>query len=172
MRNSYGQIFEREKVKEGAEAWVVIAGPDRTEYNIVFIKGDFGKLLKIEATRASLLASQFDIGLCKIAFDGRQVYLSADYNTDAREKKLTLTRPNHSTKSHLLRVHAKYPDFALCPAADKLLHPEKFKEQPKVAAKKNSYNTISQKQTSSYNSGFSGYGAPVRPARHRGFSGY
>lgn len=168
VRDSYGHIYESQKVKEGAEAWTVIAGPNRTEYNIVFIKGEFGKLLKTEMTRAMLLVTHFDIGICQIAYDGRGVHMAAAYNTDVREKKLTLTRPNHSSKAHLQRVHTKYADFALCPEADKLLHPEKFKEQPKATPKQSSV----KKQSSSYITGFSGYHASPRPTRHRGFSGY
>lgn len=161
-RDGYGQIFEHKKVKEGAEAWTVIAGPGKTEYNIVFIKGEMGKDMKREkasgGSAATLLLEQFDIGLCQIAYDGAHVRTLKPFDTDLNNKTLTLVRPNHSSKAHIERVAKKYPDFKLCPNADNLLNPPK--PAPKAAKKKvaNGYGHVARPaRRSTYNSGFSGY---------------
>ncbi len=163
-RDSYGQIFEHKKVKEGAEAWTVIAGPDKTEYNIVFLKGEFGKELRrkaLEGTAATLLLEQFDIGICQIAYNGNSVFMLKTFMDDVDNKTLTLVRPNHSSKAHIERVAKKYPDFTLCKNAQELLNPPPPPAKPKAKTVKrqvNGYGYVSRPvRRSTYNSGFSGY---------------
>lgn len=166
-RDSYGQAFEHKKVKEGAEAWTVIAGDDKTEYNIVFIKGEMGKDMKRAHAAgngaATLLLEQFDIGLCQIAYDGKHVQTLKPFTEDLYNKTLTLVRPNHSSKAHIERVAKKYPDFKLCQNAQNLLNPPPpppAKPKAKVVKQaSNGYGYVSRpaKRTSSYSRGFSGY---------------
>ena len=165
-RDGYGQIFEHKKVKEGAEAWTVIAGPGKTEYNIVFIKGEMGKDMKRAkasgGSAAALLLEQFDIGLCQIAYDGNHVHTLKPFDTDLNNKTLTLVRPNHSSKAHIERVAKKYPDFKLCQNAQNLLNPPPpppAKAKPKaVKPAPSGYGYVSRpKRSSSYSRGFSGY---------------
>lgn len=154
-RDSYGAIFESKKVKEGAEAWTIIAGPNKTEYNIVFIKGGIGSDMKRDlasgGSSAPTLLEQFDIGLCQIAYDGKKIITLKPFEDDFNNKTLTLTRPNHSTKAHLERIVKKYPDFALCKNAQELLDPPK--PTPAKPAKKTTrvvsgYGQVSRKASS------------------------
>ena len=163
-RDSYGQAFEHKKVKEGAEAWTVIAGPNKTEYNIVFIKGEMGKDMKrahaAGTGAATLLLEQFDIGLCQIAYNGKNIITLKPFDTDINNKTLTLVRPNHSSKAHVERVAKKYPDFTLCQNAQNLINPPPPKPKAKVVKQKTSgYGYVSRpaKRSSSYSRGFSGY---------------
>lgn len=124
QRDSYGAVFESRSVKSGAEAWTVIAGPAKTEYNIVFVKGEAGKDMKREQASggrvAYILLPLFDIGLCQIGYDGRRVITTAAYEKDATQKILSVVRPNHAAPEHLRRIYKKYSDFALCEHAREL----------------------------------------------------
>lgn len=137
-RDSYGEIFERKEIKSDAQAFVVLAGPERTEYNIVLLKGDFGRAFRDlpqtvagSKERMAMLTANFDIGLCQIACDGKHLYADQNYRQDVENKTLTLVRPNHSSLAHLQRIAKKYDDWKPCPKADALLNP-KPKEKPKA----------------------------------------
>lgn len=121
-RDSYGDVFTRNKLKSSADSWTVISASG-TEYNIVFLSGEIEKALKSATTakaRADILTGSFDIGICQIATDGKNIFESEGYKLDVASKRLTLLRPNHSSLAHLDRMIQKYPDFSLCPAAAKL----------------------------------------------------
>lgn len=170
-RDSYGAVFESRSVKSGAEAWTVIAGPDKTEYNIVFVKGEAGKDMKREQASggrvANILLPLFDIGLCQIGYDGRRVITTAGYEKDAAQKMLSVLRPNHAAPEHLRRIYKKYSDFTLCDRARELapdlLNPPQKTAKPLPQKKKkpvvDSYGYIQRPkpQPSSY-----GY---IRPSK-------
>lgn len=128
-RDEYGAIFEDKKIAKGAEAWVIVAGPAKTSYNIVFIKGALGKQMRqaasmlMQKNAARLLMARFDLGLCQISYDGRAIYTLKAFGNDVRNKTMTLVRPNHASKEHLERVMKKYSDFTLCQDAQHLLDP-------------------------------------------------
>lgn len=112
------------------ESWRVVAGPDRTEYNIICMSGDIARELHRDAASpasARYLSTQFDflresdIGLCQILFDGRRIVTTEAYMRDVRDRTITLTRPDQTTHEHLRRVVAKYPDYAPCERARALL---------------------------------------------------
>ena len=100
-------------------AWRVVAGPNNTPYNIVFIDSPMmerlRKLAKAEPSNDTLIyefIQKLDIGLCQIAFrGGKSVYASPYYDTDRRNKTLTLVNPNAGKHNHLARVAKKYKDF-------------------------------------------------------------
>ncbi len=122
-KDSYGDVFTREKLKSSADSWTVVSEATGTEYNIVFLSGEIEKALQSAKTaqeRAQILTASFDIGLCQIATDGKEITTSEAYRLDVAAKQLTLLRPNHSSLAHLDRMMQKYPDYSLCPAAQKL----------------------------------------------------
>jgi hypothetical protein len=157
------------KGNDGAESWTIIAGKSRTEYNIVLLKGDYGSEIRGLGNDTSRkgamhvmdkIIRQFDIGLCQIATNGEYICKTPEYDADVNEKKLTLTRPNHSSRDHLMRIAEKYPEHKLCPAAHKLLNPPKV--QRKAKPKRNTSDYIVP----------SGYGYVPTRRRTGGFSGY
>ena len=94
-----------------AESWEITAGPRGTVYNFIFLDGPLSRQLAEESPKA--LMETFDIGLCRIAFDGEKVIRTEEYKKDAREKTITLLQANASSQEHLHRIAEKYPDFAL-----------------------------------------------------------
>jgi hypothetical protein len=115
---------------KSVESWTIIAGPQRTEYNIVFLDGPMkwvsnmiGPMWPI--TRggekrpdppvdfAQKLIGRFDFGLCQVACDGEKIIMTKAYKNDALNKKLTAVNPNPGTYDHQLRLARKYPDWAL-----------------------------------------------------------
>jgi hypothetical protein len=109
--------------KNQTESWKVIAGPDNTEYNVVFISGRVSKWTHNHVFVDALLRG-FDVGLCQAAFDGRRLITTTAFKEDVRLKTITLTQPNNTSKEHLARIAKKYPDWQLCPEAEKLLNPD------------------------------------------------
>ncbi|MCE9506923.1 MAG: hypothetical protein K8R48_01210 [Alphaproteobacteria bacterium] len=100
-----------------SESWTVIAGPQKTEYNIIFV----GKPGLLAATE---LIEGFDVGLCRIAYNGAKIITSAGYDSDVQNRRITLLLPNNTSSGHLQRIAKKYPDWELCAKAKKLLAPE------------------------------------------------
>lgn len=122
-KDNYGQIFTVRETTSGAEAWTVISTPDNIEFNIVFVKDTFARILKAQQSgmaRMQLVTGKFDLGICQIAFDGQDVYATQAYHADVAAKTLTLVNTNDHAPAHVRRVQAKYQDFTLCPAAARL----------------------------------------------------
>lgn len=122
--NSYGTV----RAASHSEAWTVVAGSERTEYNVVFIDGPLGGLLKMaagkeNASSAAVMIKAFDLGLCQIGFDGEKIVTTKAYREDVSEKKITLHVDNGTSQQHIARVVKKYPDWQLSPEADKALNP-------------------------------------------------
>ena len=100
------------------ESWKVIAGPEKTEYNIVFVPEEkksghfFQKRLEPPAINfAEKLIGAFDIGLCQIAFNGKKIIKTPAYDADAKNKQLSLVNYNPGTLEHLSRLKKKYPGW-------------------------------------------------------------
>lgn len=145
ISSGYGVI----RAASHTEAWTVIAGADKTEYNIVFVDGPLGNAIKRAATEdnggekrksAALMINHFDLGLCQIAFDGTHLHTTEAYRRDVLEKRLTLIKENGASAQHLQRIMEKYPDHQICDDAKALLKKDK-KEK-------------AQKRRSSYYGGF------------------
>jgi len=125
LSHAFGLIAKRQ-----SESWTVIAGPQKTEYNIIFIDDDVDRKMTAASPRheqreifaAGLLAA-FDIGLCQIATDGISVVSTKEYKQDVADKTISLLRPNESSEDHLRRVVKKYPEWKLSPAAQEALKP-------------------------------------------------
>lgn len=110
------------------ESWTIVAGPERTEYNIIFVSGPLGERLSRKNTLALLDA--FDIDLCQIATDDINLITTPAYREGVRRKRITMKNEKMTSKDHLQRLVKKYPDFELCAASKRLLTEQ---EQPKRA---------------------------------------
>jgi hypothetical protein len=114
-------------IKESrAESWKVIAGPSKTEYNVVFVGdaklSDWASIATLEDKRFGwTLISGFDLGLCQIAYDGKVIPHTCAYDHDVKYRQITLQNPNDKSKEHLQRIAKKYPDWELCAKSRKLL---------------------------------------------------
>ena len=109
--------------KSTGESWTVKTSLyDDTEFNIVFVKGPLADSLK--KGWINLFVEHFDIGICKIAYLGKNAekpfLRNAAYKDDRRAKKITLDNINIYSKEHLDRIVKKYPDWELCPKAKAL----------------------------------------------------
>ena len=115
-------------VESRAESWTAIAGPQKTEYNIVFVSNNelvdelSRKHLTVDYFKRPLI-SGFDLGLCQIAYDGREVIKTIPYDNDVKNNQITLHNPNNGSKEHLERIAKKYPGWELCEKSKKLLSP-------------------------------------------------
>jgi len=128
----YGLLRKRE-----TESWKILAGPQRTEYNIIFVDDNIDRKMAAAASPreqrqvfAGNLLTSFDIGLCQIATDGDTVVSTKEYKSDVKHREITLLLPNGSSEDHLRRVVKKYPDWRLSPAAKELLKPKPPKPLP------------------------------------------
>lgn len=153
------------KAAAQAESWTFVAGPDKTEYNFVILKGDLGKTIKSASkTRKSMwdhyamgeVIRHFDIGLCQIACNGDTLRMMPAYEEDVAKKTITLVRPNATSREHLDRIVTKYPDFELCDASRAMLG--KRRRKPKTMAS-SPYEDIAP-MSSAKTGGWSGYGEP------------
>ncbi len=122
------------RAASNSEAWTVIAGPNKTEYNIVFIDGPLGAALgkagrqpnaSGSVAAAALMIKHFDFGICQIAFDGADLHSTAAYQQDVKKKTITLQKENGTSAQHLQRIVKKYPDFKLCADSERVLNPPK-----------------------------------------------
>lgn len=118
-----GQLWNRHK--RMSESWKVIAGPAKTEYNIIFIEeaslppqGDKPKPFY------QRLLQNFDVGLCRIATDGVAIDTTVEFNYDFENKTLTLARADETSQDHLSRLRLKYPDFTPCPKFIEAMKPK------------------------------------------------
>lgn len=110
------------------EAWKIIAGPNKTEYNIIFVEDALDRRLAKEASKfeqrslfAGGLLEAFDIALCQVACDGREVVSTPAYRNDVKYKRVTLLKPNDTSNEHLKRVTKKYEGWELSPSTKKAL---------------------------------------------------
>jgi hypothetical protein len=113
------------------ESWKILAGAAKTEYNIIFVDDSLDKRLAQEVSQREQrslftggLLESFDIGLCQIACDGREVVSTPAYRDDVKHQRVSLLRPNLSTEDHLKRVVKKYEGWQLNPEAQKAMVPK------------------------------------------------
>lgn len=120
-------------------AWMAIAGPNKTKYNIVFVDSpgmDYLRRMAKQAPENEQPIKDFicklDIGICQIAHRGNQrIHISAAYEEDVTHKKLTLVNPQQTTYDHAMRVVKKYHDYA--PDAKLAEMMQQYKQQNKPA---------------------------------------
>lgn len=112
------------------ESWKIIAGPQQTEYNVIFVDDTLDKKLTKDVNKfdaksifVGALLDAFDTGLSQIATDGTEVVSTQAYKDDVRLKRISLLRPNESSNDHLKRVVKKYPDFEQTPEVVARLKP-------------------------------------------------
>lgn len=102
-----------------SSAWLVVAGPNHTKYNVIFIDSPHILNLRHKAKeKPENLAPMFnyikmlDIGICQVAYRGGPSFcVSNTFLRDARNKTLTLANPSKTTYEHACRVADKYSDF-------------------------------------------------------------
>lgn len=114
------------------QSWRIVAGPAKTLYNVIFIDDSLDRQLA-EGMAASEqrsiftggLLEAFDIGLCQIASDGKEIVSTPAYKDDVKHKRITLTNPQTTTEDHLKRITDKYADWEQTPAVKQALAPKK-----------------------------------------------
>lgn len=113
------------------ESWKIVAGPAKTEYNIIFVDDSLDKRLAEETSRREQrslftggLLGSFDIGLCQIACDGQEVVSTPAYRDDVKHSRVSLLSPNTGTEDHLKRVAKKYEGWQLNPEAQRAMAPK------------------------------------------------
>ncbi|MCE9506929.1 MAG: hypothetical protein K8R48_01240 [Alphaproteobacteria bacterium] len=112
-------------VKESrVESWTVTR--KETEYNVVFVdnvkfaNGVISDSLSADRFRG-FLTSGFDLGLCQIAYDGKEISRTSAYDNDVKYRQITLHNPNDKSREHLQRIFKKYSDWELCEKSRRLL---------------------------------------------------
>ncbi|MCE9506924.1 MAG: hypothetical protein K8R48_01215 [Alphaproteobacteria bacterium] len=106
------------------EIWTVIAGPQKTQYNIIFAdRGDLGSSLQTPEQFTQHMLYDFDFGLNQIAYDGKQIITTPFYNADVLYQQIILKNLSDTSREHLLNLVKKYPDWKLCAESKKLLKP-------------------------------------------------
>jgi len=111
-----------------AESWAVKVKSRETEYKIVFV--DNFKFINKDSGHyvpgffnKEFLMNGFDLGLCQIAYDGKEISRTYAYDNDVKYQQITLRNPNDQSREHLQRIVKKYPDWKLCAESRKLLAP-------------------------------------------------
>jgi hypothetical protein len=110
------------------QAWRIKAGPQGTEYNIIFLDDSLDRELAQRASPSEQrsiftggLLEAFDIGLCQIACDGKEIVSTPAYKDDVKHKRITLTNPSTTSEDHLKRVTDKYAGWEQTPEVKKML---------------------------------------------------
>lgn len=93
------------------ESWKVIAGPQKTKYNIIFVDGTLAQTSKAEF--ATQLINRFDFGFCQIAYNGETFITTPAFKGDVVAKRISQVVENPSSVEHLQRLVKKYPDWEL-----------------------------------------------------------
>lgn len=113
------------------QSWRIVAGPAKTLYNVIFINDSLDKKLSASATAAEQrsiftggLLEAFDLGLCQIASDGKEIVSTPAYKDDVKHKRITLTNPLTTTDDHLKRVTEKYADWEKTAEVKRALQPK------------------------------------------------
>ncbi len=123
-QTSYDSIYGPWMEGKSVESWTIIAGPQKTEYNIVFVDGPVTEDWKNAFFRPRLvpdppadfaekLIGCFDFGVCQIASDGEKIITTAAYDRDVADRQMTAVKPNPDTPEHQARLLLKYPAWAL-----------------------------------------------------------
>ncbi|MEZ0260379.1 MAG: hypothetical protein ACAH80_05175 [Alphaproteobacteria bacterium] len=114
------------------QSWRVVAGPAKTLYNVIFIDDSLDRQLSANATAAEQrsiftggLLEAFDLGLCQIASDGKEIVSTPAYKDDVKHKRITLVNPDTTTDDHLKRITDKYADWEQTAEVKKALKPKK-----------------------------------------------
>jgi hypothetical protein len=114
------------------QAWRIIAGPAKTEYNVIFVDDSLDRELSSAATAVEQrsiftggLLEAFDIGLCQIASDGKEIVSTPAYKDDVKHRRITLTSPATTTEDHLKRITDKYADWEKTAEVKNALRPKK-----------------------------------------------
>lgn len=89
-----------------AENWTVLAGPQKTEYNIIFVEGDLTQ--KKPADFAPSLIECFDFGICQIAFNGKSMVTTDAFKRDIESNAVSQQRS--TTPARIDRIKEKYPE--------------------------------------------------------------
>ncbi|MGE3624644.1 MAG: hypothetical protein AB7H77_12350 [Bdellovibrionales bacterium] len=121
VTRDYGSVF-----KSPTSSWRVVAGPQKTEYNIVFIDKTLAEDLRKK--RVGELLRAFDIGLCQIGTDGKKIITTGLYDSDINTKQVEVWHENPCSLEHLQRVIEKYKDYKVGAEAKKILN----KPRPRV----------------------------------------
>ena len=114
ITREYDSVF-----KNPTKSWHIIAGPNKTEYNITFIDGHLAQDLKRGYVQELLKA--FDIGICQIGMNGKRIFKTSFYENDITKKQIEVWAENPCSKEHLERIIKKYPDYAVGQEAKKIL---------------------------------------------------
>jgi hypothetical protein len=92
-----------------------------TEYNIIFVEDNIDRAFakKLKNAEASLvfgrgLIQVFDVGMCQIACDGKEIITTPEYVEDVKARRIVLRQPDFTTAEHLKRLSKKYPEWPLC----------------------------------------------------------
>lgn len=145
-RHGYGNITPETK----SESWVVIAGPQKTEYNIVFMDGPLAdamsKAVTDNRTPAKQAISAFDLGLCQIAYDGDALVTTERYRKDVAQKIIEIDNSNPSTLNHVERIRKKYDDWKIGSDLAKIIQKEEEHQKQAQKARQSRYR------------GYGGYG--------------
>lgn len=104
-----GGWLNRKKIME---SWKVIAGPNKTEYNIIFVDGDLAA--RSSQDFGAYLVQGFDMGFCQILYDGRNTLARPYFMRDVASQRITIVTQNPSSEDHLNRLRKKYPDWQVC----------------------------------------------------------
>jgi hypothetical protein len=148
-RHGYGSITPETK----SESWVVKAGSQKTEYNIVFMEGPLAeamaRAIADNRTPAKQTISAFDLGLCQIGYDGDAIVTTEKYRKDVAQKTIEIDTGNPSTLQHVERIRKKYDDWKIGKDLEKMIRREE--ERKKEAEKER------QKRYSGYSRPFDFY---------------
>jgi hypothetical protein len=141
MRGHYGMMALK------AESWEVkaysVPNDVIDQYNIVFVSGHAAQFLEatfnarayplsdiltrdLKKEKEALVLQymeNFDFGICRVATDGQNVFMSPEYKKDVKDKTITLCLANDSSTDHLFRIVAKYPDWKPCNRSRERLNP-------------------------------------------------
>lgn len=148
--NKIRNAYDREKSAFGRiDAWRVVAGPQATEYNIVFVNSPLADDLRHQANPKKVhpdkpasifnfinkpaikeFMQKIDIGLCQITYNGQKIFTTDAYEQDVKEKTITLVNPANSYLYHIERVCLKYPDFKQCAATQEVLRTRRLPTAP------------------------------------------
>lgn len=115
---NFSQSVYRDAGLGVTSAWLAIAGPNHTKYNIIFVDSPAMSRLhnaarKNAATNKHIIdvINKVDIGLCQVAFSSYTLLGTPQYIADSKQRKLTLVNPGQATEQHVRKVVEKYSDF-------------------------------------------------------------
>jgi hypothetical protein len=104
--------------KKSEESWKVIAGPNKTEYNFIFVDGDIVHAASDYFVDAVI--KDFDFGFCQVAYNGTYVKATEAFKHDITHQQMNLNDDRTTTPERVQRLRQKYPDWELGPGAGML----------------------------------------------------